>query len=218
MLRGLLALGKPVCLVLFHGGIVTIPDDILASPHLAVVSAGYPGINGGVAIAEALFDLPHREAVNRWGRTPLTWYSEKGWAAAGFDMLSFDMSAAPGRTYRYYDESAGPPQWPFGYGLTYADWGKVTSTAAAGQATISLTAHNTGRDGSLVLLYFAKANPGTIPVDEPASKLRWSLVHFERFDDVAGKSRHRIHADTIACMVDKHGAIAFGWCVSPSWI
>ena len=135
-------------------------------------------------------------------------HQEKGWAAAGFNMLSFDMTAAPGRTYRYYDESAGPPQWPFGYGLTYADWGKVTATAAAGQATVSLTAHNTGRDGSLVLLYFAKANPGTIPVDEPASKLRWSLVHFERFDDVAGKRVETAFTLTPShvTLVDKHGA------------
>ena len=93
--------------------------------------------------------------------------------------------------------------WP-----TYADWGKVTATAAAGQATVSLTAHNTGRDGSLVLLYFAKANPGTIPVDEPASKLRWSLVHFERFDDVAGKRVETAFTLTPShvTLVDKHGA------------
>ena len=57
LLRALLALGKPVARALprWH---VTIPDDILASPHLAVVSAGYPGINGGVAIAEALSTCP----------------------------------------------------------------------------------------------------------------------------------------------------------------
>ena len=211
LLRGLLALGKPTCVVLFHGGIVTIPDDILSSPHLAVVSAGYPGINGGVAIAEALFDLPSlkRQAVNRWGRTPLTWYSEKGWAKADYDMLSFDMSAAPGRTYRYYDQSAGPPQWPFGFGLMYADWSKVTARPApAGQGAVSLTAYNAGRDGSLVLLYFAKADPGTIPADEPASKLLWNLVHFERFDDVTGKKVDTSFTLTPAhvTMVDKQGA------------
>ena len=34
-------------------------------------------------------------------------------------MLSFDMGAAPGRTYRYY-QAAEPPQWPFGWGLSYS--------------------------------------------------------------------------------------------------
>ena len=88
LLRKLLSLGKPLCLVLIHGGIVTIPDDILSFPNLAIVSAGYPGIYGGIAIAEALFDIPNntggigRMASNRWGRTPVTWYSEASWQAA----------------------------------------------------------------------------------------------------------------------------------------
>ena len=56
-------------------------------------------------------------ASNRWGKTPLTWYSEAGWAGAQFDMLNFDMAKGPGRTYRYY---TGTPQWPFGFGLNYA--------------------------------------------------------------------------------------------------
>ena len=50
-------------------------------------------------------------ASNRWGRTPVTWYSEAGWAAAGFDMLDFEMGAAPGRTYRFYADAAHKPQW-----------------------------------------------------------------------------------------------------------
>ena len=115
-LRQLLALGKPTALVLFHGGIVTFPPDILAAPHLAIVSAGYPGLYGARAIARALFDgglegagpAGSRLATNRWGKTPVTWYSEGGWAAADFDMLSFDMAKAPGRTHRYCEPRAGP--------------------------------------------------------------------------------------------------------------
>ena len=34
-----------MALVLYHGGIVTFPPDLLAAPNLAVVSAGYPAVS-----------------------------------------------------------------------------------------------------------------------------------------------------------------------------
>ena len=55
--------------------------------------------------------------LTRWGKTPVTWYSELGWESAHFDMLSFAMAAPPGRTHRYY---TGTPQFAFGFGLSYA--------------------------------------------------------------------------------------------------
>ena len=58
LLQQLLALGKPLALVLYHGGIVTFPTTLLAAPNLALVSAGYPGVYGANAIAGALFDVP----------------------------------------------------------------------------------------------------------------------------------------------------------------
>ena len=70
LLRQLLALGKPLVLVLYHGGIVTLPPDILKAPQLAVVSAGYPGMHGAAALAAALLDTDAEPATNRWGTTP----------------------------------------------------------------------------------------------------------------------------------------------------
>lgn len=59
-------------------------------------SSRYPGIYGGEAVARALFGDD-----NRFGKTPVTIYGE------GFtdelDMLSFDMGAGVGRSYRYYE-------------------------------------------------------------------------------------------------------------------
>ena len=67
LLAQLLALSKPLALVLFHGGMLTIPPSLLQAPNLAIVSAGYPGIHGGVAIADALFDVPALAAEQvRW--------------------------------------------------------------------------------------------------------------------------------------------------------
>ena len=62
----------------------------------------------------------------------MTWYSERGWARAAFDMLSFAMAAPPGRTHRYY---TGTPQFPFGFGLSYAPTTLRARAAAATAAT-----------------------------------------------------------------------------------
>ena len=49
LLAKLIALGKPIALVLFHGGIIAMPPDLVGAPNLAIVSAGYPGVHGGRA-------------------------------------------------------------------------------------------------------------------------------------------------------------------------
>ena len=211
LLRLLLQLNKPLALVLLHGGIVTIPSDILACPHLAVVSAGYPGIHGGRAIAEALFDAAVSAqaegdegggsgslglAANRWGRLAVTWYSHEGWDAAQYDMLSFDMAQAPGRTYRYY---TGKPQWPFGFGLSYAELvlaAKYSAKAGAaagaeggtGKVLVSVTNKEPTRTADAVVLLYMEPVPGTVPADVPAAALRRQLVAFERLGPIPPKS------------------------------
>ena len=52
------------------------------------------------------------QETNRWGKTPVTIYGE-GFQSE-LDMLSFDMGAGVGRTYRYYRE----PLFAFGTGLS----------------------------------------------------------------------------------------------------
>ena len=184
LLSKLLALGKPLALVLFHGGIVTFPPDILAAPNLALVSAGYPGIYGAEAIANALLEVSADGALpSRFGKTPLTWYSEKGWADADFDMLSFDMGKAPGRTHVYY---SGTPQWAFGAGLSYArtelSAAHGAPKAAGAPPTIEVAVRNLDakRATDEVVFLFLVPAAGTVPPTEPAAKMRRTLVAFER--------------------------------------
>ena len=186
-LAQLAGMGKPMVLILFHGGIVTLPPSLLAHKNLAIVSAGYPGFFGGQAIAEALFDIPgvtvpdSTLAVNRWGRTPVTWYSEAGWKAANLDMLNFDMSKSPGRTYRYTDEKL--VQWPFGFGLTYSS--QYSELMIKEKGKVNVEVHNTGRvSDAVVLVYVQPATATTIPHGVPAAKLKRWLVHFERIDSL----------------------------------
>ena len=205
LLHELAALRKPMVIVLFHGGMVTLSPDLLAMPNVAIVSAGYPGIHGGQALAEALFTSPKTgPAVNRWGRTPITWYSEAGWKAAAFDMLDFNMAKAPGRTHRY--TSAGV-QWPFGFGLSYSEH---TYTIAQTGGAVTVDVSNAGAPGDAVVLVFMRPSPKAppIPADEPASHLKQWLIHFARVDAIAQGAKASVTFDLTPAhvtLVDAHG-------------
>eukprot|EP00466_Bigelowiella_natans_P002901 jgi/Bigna1/35876/e_gw1.11.102.1 len=175
-----------VVLVLIHGGVVTLESSLLDRIP-AVISAGYPGFYGASAIAKALIDVSETDlAVNRWGRTPVTWYSHEGWASAAFDMLSFDMAASPGRTHRYY---TGTPAYDFGHGLSYATFKlagkageeeKVNGGKSVVKILVDAANEDSRREGDVVLLAFVKGKNGTIPASEPAANVRQTLFGFQR--------------------------------------
>ena len=161
--------------VLVNGGMVAMSS--VKEKADAIVEAWYPGFFGAGAIARAL--LGH---TNRWGKLPVTIYDEK--FTDEFDMLSFDMSKAPGRTYRYF---TGQPLWPFGFGLSYTTFSlkllgsssiKVSQQGEA--ATVNVLVQNTGTvaGDEVVMGYFLPKN-GTIPAGR-ATLLRKQLFAFQR--------------------------------------
>ena len=107
-----LALRKPTLLVLTNGGplaidalVHTTRHSSLAAPGpAAIVEAFNPNTNGATALAKLVFG---REC--RWGKLPYTVYPAS--YAHLQDPANFDMSKAPGRSYKYY---AGTPLFPFG--------------------------------------------------------------------------------------------------------
>ncbi|XP_059639117.1 probable beta-D-xylosidase 5 [Cornus florida] len=107
----------PVILVIMSSGGVDISfaknnDDIDA-----ILWAGYPGEEGGLAIADVVFGKH-----NPGGRLPLTWHK-----ADYVDMLPMtslplrpvDSLGYPGRTYKFFN---GSTVYPFGYGLSYTQF------------------------------------------------------------------------------------------------
>ncbi len=106
LLTKVLALNKPVILVLLNGSAVTLPASQPA-PR-AILEAWYPGQEGGTAIAETLTGKN-----NPAGRLPVTFYQSTA------DLPPFDDYAMKNRTYRYF---SGKPLYPFGYGLSYSSF------------------------------------------------------------------------------------------------
>ena len=98
--------GKKVITVICAG----MPLDIKEVSELsdAVLYAWYPGERGGEAVADILFG-----DVSPSGKLPITFPESVN------QLPDFHDYSMVGRTYKYMEEK---PLYPFGYGLTYADF------------------------------------------------------------------------------------------------
>jgi beta-glucosidase len=107
LMKAVEAAGKPVVLVLMNGSALAVNR---AEENLdAIISAGYPGQEGGHAVADVLFG-----DYNPAGRLPVTYYKS-------VDQLPpFEEYNMETRTYKYF---TGEPLYPFGYGLSYTTFG-----------------------------------------------------------------------------------------------
>eukprot|EP00521_Asterionellopsis_glacialis_P006973 CAMPEP_0195289138 /NCGR_PEP_ID=MMETSP0707-20130614/5540_1 /TAXON_ID=33640 /ORGANISM="Asterionellopsis glacialis, Strain CCMP134" /LENGTH=955 /DNA_ID=CAMNT_0040349109 /DNA_START=132 /DNA_END=2999 /DNA_ORIENTATION=+ len=179
LLQELATVNSQIILPLLHGGIVGLDDVVDHVP--CIISMGNPGRFAAHALAEALFGLTARA----WGKTPVTWY--KSTIVDELNMVDFDMSKSPGRTYRYY---TGEPAFPFGHGLNPLTTFEVQlvdgEDAAAvfsdhGRTDFTLKVTNVGeRDGDEVIMVYFKPLEGVVPSDEPASRLQKQLFDFQR--------------------------------------
>jgi beta-glucosidase len=173
LMKAVKATGKPVILVLLNGSALSVN---YAAGHMdAILTAGYPGQEGGNAVADVLAG-----DYNPAGRLPLTYYQS-------VDQLppfeEYDMTE---RTYRYF---TGQPLYPFGFGLSYTTFAytelKLPQSLVAGQPMkVSVKVTNTGQRAGeeVVQLYLT---------DEKASTPRpiRQLEGFERISLKPGESK-----------------------------
>ena len=106
LMKAIQATGKPVILVLLNGSALAVnwADENLE----AIITAGYPGQEGGNAVADVLTG-----DYNPAGRLPVTYYKS-------VDQLPpFEEYDMKNRTYKYFN---GEPLYPFGYGLSYTSF------------------------------------------------------------------------------------------------
>ena len=140
LLSALAALGKPIVLVLIHGGPIGLvaAADAIAFP--AILTLHYPGQAGGEAAVRIIFG-----SVSPSGRTLITWYPpEFNEARPVIDMqlqphVNSSGAHLPGITYKWYD---GPVIFPFGTGGSYTTfsfaWCENSSSALAQEVSTSM--------------------------------------------------------------------------------
>jgi beta-glucosidase len=103
LIREVVALGKPVVLVVMSGSALALNWEQSHVP--AILSAWYPGQAGGDALARVLFG-----ETNPGGRLPVTFYHSVK------DLPAFEDYHITTQTYRFFP---GEALYPFGYGLSY---------------------------------------------------------------------------------------------------
>lgn len=104
---------KPIIVVVTGGSAI----DISAIQPFAdaILLAWYPGEQGGNAVADLIFG-----DENPSGKLPVTFYKSVN------DLPPYDDYSMQGRTYRYF---SGETLFPFGYGLSYADFEYISATS-----------------------------------------------------------------------------------------
>jgi beta-glucosidase len=143
LLKAVVALGKPVVLVLLNGRPLSIN---WADDHVpAILEAWEPGTEGGHAVADILFG-----DANPGGKLPVT-FPRKGSHAPVYYARNTTHSPEESPLYnpRYWD-GLPTPLYPFGYGLSYTTFALTNLAVSAPQvrvgdsASITVDVTNTG--------------------------------------------------------------------------
>ena len=158
LLEAVVAVGKPVVLVLENGRPLTIG---WAKAHVpAILEAWYPGEFGGKAIAETLFG-----DNNPSGHLTITFPCTVGQLPDFYDP---DRS----RVYKYID-SSGRPLFPFGFGLSYTSFrfDHLTAHAPApgnnGEIRVTVDVTNVGdRAGDEVAQLYIRQDVSSVETPE----------------------------------------------------
>ncbi|MFD1465908.1 glycoside hydrolase family 3 C-terminal domain-containing protein [Lapidilactobacillus mulanensis] len=136
LLEQLLALNKPVILLITAGSALTFNSEETNDNLAAIMDVWYPGALGGQAVADVLFGK-----MSPSGKLPITFYQTTE------ELPDFTDYAMKNRTYRYMPNEA---LYPFGYGLTYSSVELANAQvsdvdASLAHANVDVQITNTGK-------------------------------------------------------------------------
>ncbi|MEI6084948.1 MAG: glycoside hydrolase family 3 C-terminal domain-containing protein [Verrucomicrobiota bacterium] len=181
-LEALAKFGKPIVLVVTGGS----PIDLTWAQAncAAIVWAGYPGEQGGTAVADVLFG-----DYNPAGRMPITF-------PKSYEQLpSFEDYNMTGHTYRFME---GDVLYRFGYGLSYTTF-KYSKLKLRG-LEVSVDVKNTGRlAGDEVVQLYVRDVEASVPVP------RRHLEDFRRIHLKPGQKKtvtFNLRSEQLACFDD----------------
>ena len=183
LLKAVVALGKPVVLVLLNGRPLSV--NWAAENVPAILEAWEPGTMGGHAVADILFG-----DVNPGGKLPVS-FPRKASHAPLYYARNLTHSPEGSLMYnpRYWD-GLPVPLYPFGYGLSYTSFSisslKVSAAQVkvGGTVTVTVDVKNTGSvagDEVVQLYIHQKAGSDSRPMRE--------LKGFERVPLQPGESK-----------------------------
>jgi len=208
LVERIVATGKPVVLLLFSGRALTLPWIFEHVP--AAMAVWFPGVQAGPAIVRTLLGeaVPSGKLVISWprsvGQEPLYYNAmSTGRPADHADLTRVPHGVPEKMVSRYIDEQ-NAPQFPFGYGLSYAEFVygptelnvKKLSAKKLNEAlrqpatsnkyvlTVSTEVKNTGKVAGEEVVELYVRLQGTSVV-EPLRKLK----AFERVSLAAGESK-----------------------------
>jgi beta-glucosidase len=165
--QAILALGKPVVVVLVNGRPLAISE--LAEKASAVLEAWLPGEEGAAAVADVLFG-----EVNPGGKLPITFPRHVGQVP-----LFYNQKPSGGKSNWYWNYVSvdRSPLYPFGHGLSFTSFDysdfriSPQKVAAGGSVDVSLNIKNTGRlAGDEVVQLYICDEYGCVP--RPVKELK----------------------------------------------
>jgi len=168
LLKSVVAIGKPVVLLLFSGRPLPLP---WAFDHVpAILAAWFPGIQAGPALVRTLFgdSNPSGKLVVSWprsvGQEPLYYNSLNTGRPAGDTDLTRPPANGPEKYVSRYIDEQNTPQFPFGYGLSYTSFKygqpKLSAARVISQALNAAIHQNTEATRSPLTVSTEVANVG----------------------------------------------------------
>jgi beta-glucosidase len=149
LLKAVVALGKPVVLVLLNGRPLSI--NWAAENVPAILEAWEPGTEGGHAVADILFG-----DVNPGGKLPVTFPRSGNHAPLYYARtLTHQPEDNPMYRSRYWD-SPTIPLYPFGFGLSYTTFSITNLNVSANQVKV----------GESLIVTADLTNTGSVAGDE----------------------------------------------------
>jgi beta-glucosidase len=150
LLNAVAATGKPLIVVYIQGR--PLDMNLAAEKADALLTAWYPGEQGGAAIADVLFG-----DVNPAGRLPISIPRSVGQIPVYYSQSS----------NHSYVEEPSMPLYPFGYGLSYTTFSYDNLSVSAGSGDVlqrvECTVTNTGeRDGDEVVQLYVTDNVASV--------------------------------------------------------
>jgi beta-glucosidase len=142
----ILAVGKPVAVVLVNGRPLAIPE--LNGKASAILEAWLPGEEGGTAVAQALFG-----EANPGGKLPISFPRHVGQVPVFYDQKP---SGGKSNWHENYVSVEAGPLYPFGHGLSYTSFAYGDFTIASAQAA----------SGGAMEVGVSVRNSGSVPGDE----------------------------------------------------